>query len=440
MPRLTDVWETLDKHTLDYVLNIMKSHAFIDHSKEINSVYALVPIIVYAFKKGKTPLTHHEIKIAVKWFYFSQIRFRYISQLPQKLDKDLRIISTEQNPFDKLITLIEAERKLEIDKDEFIGAGVSHPLWGLMKWYFKSQNAICLSTGISIRKNMGKKYELEYDHIFPYSVLAEHGYDMNNRIKYALAQEITNRAVLTTIGNRSKYIKSAEAYLTEVSENFPEGLSLQCIPEDPELWKLENYEKFLETRRKLLAKKLNDYLNGLTHIHEEEIVMDVYDLIQSGENHGVEFKTTMRYDMKLNTINKKLEQVVLKTIAAFSNGQGGTLIIGVNDDMEIVGLENDYSTMRDGTKDGFEIHLRNLINQAYGVEFAASLKITFPMLDDKEICVVTIPRGKKPLFTQVDDNGIKSEKFYLRSGNSSPELLLREVPSYVRTRFENYFE
>jgi hypothetical protein len=263
---------------------------------------------------------------------------------------------------------------------------------------------------------------------------------MNNRIKYALAQEITNRAVLTTIGNRSKYIKSAEAYLTEVRENFPEGLSLQCIPDDSELWKLENYEKFLETRRKLLAKKLNEYLNGLTHIHEEEIVMDVYDLIQSGENHGVEFKTTLRYDMKLNTINKKLEKVVLKTIAAFSNGQGGTLIIGVNDDMEIVGLDNDYSTMRDGTKDGFEIHLRNLINQSYGVEFAATLTITFPVLDDKEICVVTIPRGKKPLFTTVDDNGIKSDKFYLRSGNSSPELSLREVPPYVRTRFENYFE
>lgn len=441
MPRLLEVWETLEKHTLDYVLNIMKTHAFVDHSKEINSVYALVPIIVYAFQKGKKPLSHHEIKIAVKWFYYSQIRFRYISQLPQKLDKDLRIISTDQNPFDKLITLIEAERKLEIDKDEFIGAGVSHPLWGLMKWYFKSQNAVCLSTGISIRKNMGKKYELEYDHIFPYSVLAEQGYDMNNRIKYALAQEITNRAVLTTIGNRSKYIKSAEAYLTEVRENFPGSLATQCIPEDSELWKLENYEKFLEARRKLLAKKLNEYLFGLTKIQEEEIVMDVYDLIQAGENHGVEFKTTMRYDMKLNTINKKLEQVIMKTIAAFSNGQGGILIIGVNDDMEIVGLENDYSTLKDGTKDEFEIHLRNLINQTYGVEFAATLRMTFPVLDDKEICVITIPPGKKPLFTMVtEDHGIKSEKFFLRSGNSSPELTIREIPTYIRSRFERYFE
>jgi hypothetical protein len=440
MPRLVEVWDQLDKSTLDYVFNLMKTHAYIDHSKEINSVYALVPIIVFAFNKGKTPLTQQEIKKAIQWFYYSQIRQRYISQLPQKLDKDLRIVSTENNPFDKLISIIEVERKLEIDKDEFIGAGVSHPLWGLMKWYFKSQNAVCLSTGISIRKNMGKKYALEYDHIFPYSVLADNGYDMNNRVKYALAQEITNRAVLTTIGNRSKYVKSAEGYLTEVKKNFPNSLALQCIPEDETLWKLENYEKFLEARRKLLASKLNAFLNGLTKIKEEEITMDVYDLIEAGENHEVEFKTTLRYDMKLNTVNKKLEQVVLKTIAAFSNGQGGTLIMGVNDDMQIVGLENDYCTLKEGSKDCFEIHLRNLVNEAYGVEFASTLKIHFPIVDDKEICVVEIKPGKTPLFTTVSEaSGVKSEKFYLRSGNSSPELPVREIPTYIRSRFDNFF-
>jgi hypothetical protein len=340
-----------------------------------------------------------------------------------------------------MITLIEAERKLEIDKDEFIGVGVSHPLWSLMKWYFKSRNAVCLSTGISLRKNMGKKYELEWDHIFPYSVLSENGYDMNNRIKYALAQEITNRAILTQVGNRSKYIKSAEAYLTEVTKSFPQGLELQCIPEDPDLWKLENYEKFLEARRKLLSKKLNEFLDSLTKAKEAEVTMDVYDLIQAGENYEVEFKTTLRYDMKTNIVNKKLEQVILKTIAAFSNGEGGTLIIGVNDDMEIIGLDNDYNTLKEGTKDGFEIHLRNLINTSYGVEFASTLRITFPVIEEKEICVIEIHPGKKPLFTTIlEDNGTKTEKFYLRSGNSSPELPIREIPTYIRSRFDNYFE
>ena len=41
----------LDKKVLDYVCNIIKSHAYIDHTKEINSIYALIPIIVYVFHK-----------------------------------------------------------------------------------------------------------------------------------------------------------------------------------------------------------------------------------------------------------------------------------------------------------------------------------------------------------------------------------------------------
>ena len=60
--QVKETWEKLESNTLDYVFNILKSHAFIDHTKEINSVYALVPIIVYAFNKGKTKMTEIEIK------------------------------------------------------------------------------------------------------------------------------------------------------------------------------------------------------------------------------------------------------------------------------------------------------------------------------------------------------------------------------------------
>ena len=129
-------WAKLDNETLDYVCNIMRSQAFIDHTKEINSVYALVPIIVFAFNNGVNELSQLRIKKIVKWYYYSQIRSRYISQLPQKLDKDLSIISKEKNPFDKMLNLIALERNLEITPAEFEGVGIQHPLWGLMKCYF----------------------------------------------------------------------------------------------------------------------------------------------------------------------------------------------------------------------------------------------------------------------------------------------------------------
>ena len=437
--KIREVWKKLDDEILDYVFNILKSQAYIDHTKEVNSVYAFVPIIVYTYKKGVNKLSQNEIKKMVKWFYYSQIRFRYISQLPQKLDKDLSIVINENNPFDKLLNLIALERNLEITPNEFEGVGILHPLWGLMKFYFKSKNAICLTTGINIRKNMGKKYELEWDHIFPYSLLKNNGYDMNNRIKYQYAQEITNRAVLTSVANRAKSAQNADSYLNMVLEKFPNSLDLQCIPKDKTLWNIENYESFLKARRQILTDQLNNFLENITDTAQEGIKMDYYELISAGENNLVEFKTSLRYDVNAEKINKKLEYVILKTIAAFSNAQGGTLVLGVSDNLQIVGLEQDYETLKDESKDGFELHLRNLCNTAYGVDFTSNnIEISFPILEDKEICIVEISPWNKPLYTTlIDKNGTKSEKFYLRNGNSSPELPLREISNYINLRFEN---
>jgi len=142
--------------------------------------------------------------------------------------------------------------------------------------------------------------------------------------------------------------------------------------------------------------------------------------------------------MRENKVNKILQNVILKALAAFSNAQGGTLIMGVSDDLEIIGLENDYKTLKNGTKDEFELHLRNLVNNAYGVEFATNnLNVAFPVVDDVEICVVEIKPGLRPLYTDViDRNGGKSKKFYVRSGNSSQEIDITEVAQYVNQRFE----
>ena len=260
---------------------------------------------------------------------------------------------------------------------------------------------------------MGKKYELEWDHIFPYSLLRDNGYSKNNRLKYSYAQEITNRAVLTQAANRKKSNNMAEEYLTETLKQFPDALRLQCIPEEKELWSLENFELFLEKRRVILANELNEFLDGITETTEEEVDIDLMEMIKAGENSEVEFKTTLRYDMRQNIVNKKLEEVILKTIAAFSNASGGTLIMGVDDDLNIIGLENDYRTLNNGNKDEFELHLRNLVNKSYGVEFATNnLDVQFPLVEDQEICVVTILGGVRPLYTEVSDkNGQKVKSF-----------------------------
>lgn len=436
--KIKEVWRDLEKDILDYVLNILKSFAYVDHTKEINSVYALIPIIVYTYRYRSRKLTELEIKKIIKWFYFSQIRQRYVSQLPQKLNSDTKIAAEKESPFDELLGIIKAERQLEINKDEFVGTTVQHPLFNLMKWLFKSRNAICLGTGLKLQHNMGKNYSIENDHIFAWSILKENGYNQNNRHKYSLAQEITNRALLTKIENRTKLDKYAENYLKKVSEAFSGSLKLQSIPEDEELWKVENYESFLEERRKILANQMNEFLNNITEVNESNGKLTYEELIQHSENEFVEFKSSLRWDIVESKVNKKMEEIILKSIAAFNNSEGGTLFVGVADDKEILGLEDDYTSLK-GDKDKFEIHFRNLVNNNYGKEYAAkNLKVEFPIISDKEICVIEIKKGKDPLYNSVTDkNGQQLQKFYIRSGNSSQELeSFSEVNSYIKNHFE----
>jgi len=373
----------------------------------------------------------------IKWFYYSQIRQRYVSQLPQKLDKDIGIIVRSKNPFDELLSIIKAERKLEITADEFVGVDIRNALYSLMRWYFKSKNAVCLTTGIGIRQNMGQKYKLEWDHIFPYSVLKQIGYGTQNRLKYALAQEVSNRAILTKVANRKKSNLYPEDYLKQIKQNFPDSLKLQTIPEDEELWKLENFEKFLQKRREMLANELNKFLENITETAEEEAELFLDDLIKEGESNELEFKSSLRWSYSDDKVDKNLEQVILKSISAFANSVGGTLLIGVNDEGEILGLARDYTSLS-GDKDEFELHLRNLINKSFGKAFATTnLKIDFPILDSKEICMIEIKPGQRPLFMEViDKNGIRTEKFYVRSGNSSQEFRPSEMTEYVNNHFK----
>ena len=162
------------------------------------------------------------------------------------------------------------------------------------------------------------------------------------------------------------------------------------------------------------------------------------ELIDRGESQHVEFKSTLRWDRQQQKVNPKLEDVIIKSIAAFSNGKGGILLIGVWDNREIAGLEGDFNSLKKNDSDYFEIHLRNLLKQHFGIPFITrNLQVDFPLIGDREICAIRIVEGAEPVYiTTTDKHGNKTERFYVRSGNSSQEIQsLREINEYISNRF-----
>jgi len=202
------------------------------------------------------------------------------------------------------------------------------------------------------------------------------------------------------------------------------------IPMDEELWKLECYEEFLEERRKLIADSINDFMSDLLEEKSSDEIEDSQPtdkLIEAGESEQVEFKSTLRWHIYAERIDKEMEHAVLKTIAAFLNTDGGTLLIGVKDDGEIFGTEKDGFS----NEDKYGLHLTNLIKDRIGVQYMRFIKFRFEDFDSKRVVRVDCKKSVVPAYLKKDN----SELFYVRSGPSTSELPTSEVHSYVSDRF-----
>ena len=159
---------------------------------------------------------------------------------------------------------------------------------------------------------------------------------------------------------------------------------------------------------------------------------DVTELISRGENENLEFKSSLRWDLREKRINKNLEKAVMKTVAAFLNSQGGQLVVGVDDSKKILGLEADYATLSRPDADGFENHFSHVFNSMIGAEFRQFVNLVWSKKDSKDCCLVSVSPATKPVYLKTDGN----EEFYIRTGNGTTSLKFSEASSYIASRWD----
>ena len=159
----------------------------------------------------------------------------------------------------------------------------------------------------------------------------------------------------------------------------------------------------------------------------------VRSLIAGGENATLEFKSSARWDVRENKANKVMEQIVVKTAAGFLNVEsGGTLLLGVEDDGNVLGLENDYKTLgKRPNRDGYENWLTTLLLEEFGKDASPLIRISFHDTDGKEVCQLALKPSPRPMFVK-DGNG---EHLYIRAGNSTRLLSTREAVEYCKQRW-----
>lgn len=155
-------------------------------------------------------------------------------------------------------------------------------------------------------------------------------------------------------------------------------------------------------------------------------------LLAEGESARVEFKATVRGDLKNPRRSRELESNIVHTVAGFLNADGGVLLIGVADDGSIVGLETDYRTLgTKGNRDGFELFLTDLLLNAVKRDLARAIRISFHEVDGKDVCRVLVSASPRAVFLKEGSE----EFFWVRSGNSTRKLSVREAVEYCKAQW-----
>lgn len=167
----------------------------------------------------------------------------------------------------------------------------------------------------------------------------------------------------------------------------------------------------------------------ISHL-EQELASDISTLMQAGENERVEFKSSARWDLREDKVNKLLSGVIVKTIAALANHEGGSLLIGVSDNGQVLGLEKDYQTLKSPNRDGYMQFLFTLIRDHLGGHVCGLVHIVFAQDRGLDVCRVVVEPSMEPVFV---NNG-RTASLFVRAGNTTRELDARESVTYAIRR------
>lgn len=188
---------------------------------------------------------------------------------------------------------------------------------------------------------------------------------------------------------------------------------------------------YLNRHNGLFRHTLDKFLseNADTLGIEERELRAIWRMIETGETSTIEFKSTIRTNLKTGEKDPRMERAVLKTLVAFMNSRGGTLLIGVADDGTVVGADESSFESRDKMM----LHLNNLIKSQIGGEFLPYITYMAFDLEDKTLIRIDCTRSESPVFLREG----KTETFFVRSGPSTIDLHGTDMLAYANHNFGN---
>lgn len=425
---IIDIWEDVIsalKESVDYFRSVYR----IPVSAILPYDSLLVPFAYFFYFQKEKP-KGEQIKFLEEFFWRMSLSFRYSSSTESKLAQDIKrineILKGNRPNYEDVKVYLSSPKDL-IETGFSAGSSYCKAILCLLAYHepkdFQDNGKVILDNSwlkVANSKN--------YHHFFPKAYLRKNNIGNENSL-------VNITLVSADLNKRKIKAKAPSIYIQDFldeNDELPTSIKSHLIGD------LNNFGIMSDDYLVFLEKRANEIFNELKKRielkHKEDKTEDkVKELIINGESESLEIKSTLRFDIKEGIVNKKLEYIVAKTISAFLNTDGGTLIIGVDDDGNTLGLEKDIQTLTKQNIDGFELHLRQVIKKYLGDFFEKYIKVTFPKVDDKEICLIQISKSGKPVF--ISSEG--TESFFVRNGNSSIPKNRQEQSEYEKIHWGN---
>jgi len=189
----------------------------------------------------------------------------------------------------------------------------------------------------------------------------------------------------------------------------------------------------------LFKHRLSTYPKNLAHIEEKlelireaiELANDsdyILELIRRGESKKLELKSTLRMNLMSGKPDWNVEHAVLKTIIAYINTDGGTLLVGISNTGGVLGIENDNFL----SEDKFLLHFKQLLKQHIGLAYAPLIEYALVPVNGKKVLKIDCQKSDEAVFLK---SGKNEEEFYIRIGPSSERLTGSDLLEYVNRRY-----
>lgn len=385
----------------------------------------LVPFAYFFFHHKDKPGADQR-RYLEEFFWRVSLSYRYSSATESRLAQDIKridlILQNERPTYEDMkVSLDNAEDLINTD----FRAGNSYCKAILCLLAYQDPKDF-IDNGKVILDNSYLKVanSKNYHHFFPKAYLRKEKIDnANSLMNITFVSDHLNKRKIGA-NPPSVYIKE----FSEQNEKISQTLASHFIDLNGFGIESNDYNIFLKKRADRIYKELKDRLDI---VRPETPNPEIRELISNGETEFVEFKSTLRFDLHKGEVNKKLEHVIAKTVGAFLNSDGGCLIIGVDDNQNILGLEADIQMLPKKNIDGFELHLIEIIKKYIGAELSSHIKITFPVIEGIQICVIKISKSGRPVFIEFEGK----EEFFIRVGCSSQPLSREKQSQYEKTRW-----